>query len=319
MKSHFRFRRFLVVLGLPVLCFTPLTSVIAAPTNIFFTHFEPGEGYTNNFDLIGQGGWLGEGTGGNGIVSNYIAGQGQQAYIGYAAPVAGDDLFVWQPLNFNAVAAGLPIVNFSVLMNIVDSESTTNRDIFRWSVYNLEADRLFSIDFDNKYADIAYQLDGTNEVFLTYLPFLNDSNYTLNVTMNFAANQWSASYNSILIATNQPITTTNAHLILGDIDAVWLLYDPKAPGDNYMLFDNYRVTAEAMSPAQMQLLDVTDKGWALLRVFGQAGSRWAVEATTNLINWTALSTNIVSGISFDVVDLTAAGWKQRYYRARLVP
>ena len=56
---------------------------------------------------------------------------------------------------------------------------------------------------------------------------------------------------------------------LGDIDAVWLVYDTTAPGDNFMLFDNYRVTAEAlpMISAQMELLGRTVEGWTLLRVY----------------------------------------------------
>jgi hypothetical protein len=321
MQLHLCSQRFLRVLGPPALYLAVCTSVIAAPTNIFFTQFEPGDGYSTDFDLVGQGGWLGEGSGGNGIVNNYIAGQGQQAYIGYDAPTAGNELFIWHPLKFDPLAAGLPIVKFSVLLNIIDSNptpTTPNRDVFGWSVYNTQANRLFSIDFDNKWLDITYQLDGTNEVYVTGFAFTNDINYTLNVTMNFGANFWSASYNGNLIATNQPITTTGATLDLGDIDAEWLIYDASAPGDNYMLFDNYHVTAEAPT-AQMEFLDRTDKGWALLRIFGDAGSRWAVEATTNLVNWTALKTNVVSDISFDLVDETAVGSKQRFYRARFVP
>jgi hypothetical protein len=320
MESRFYLQQLLRALGLPTIALVAFTSAFAAPTNIFFTHFEPVDGHTNDFDLIGYGGWLGEGSGGNGIVSNYITGQGQQAYIGFAAPTNAteDYLVAWHPLNLNPLAAGQPIVKFSVLMNIIDSDGTTTRDDFGWSVYNTQTNRLFSIDFDNEYADITYQLDGTNEVYVTGLPFINDSNYTLTVTMNFGANLWSASYNSVLIATNRPLTTTGATLDLGDIDAEWLINNPTAPGDNYMLFDNYHVTAEAPT-ALMEFLDRTDKGWALLRVFGDAGSRWAVEATTNWVNWTALNTNEVSNISFDVVDETAVGLKQRFYRARFVP
>lgn len=297
----------------------------AATTNIFFTQFEPGEGYSTASNLVGQAGWTGEGSGGNGILPNFITGQGQQAYIGYDAPNPADDrLFLWRPINFNPIATGYPLVTFSVLMNIRDSELVSYRDIFRWSVYNTQAKRLFSIVFDNKYADISYQLDGTNDVALTYLPFVNGSNYTLNVTMNFAANRWSATCNDTLIATNQPITTTNAALNLGDVDAVWLVNQingTNAPGDNYMLFDNYRITAETIPvpAAQMQFLGRTGEGWTLFQVFGETGSRWAVEGTTNLVNWTALNTNVVDGISFDVVDKSAVGLKQRFYRARLVP
>jgi hypothetical protein len=316
MKSRLFRQQFLRALGLPTIALVALTSAFAAPTNVFFTQFEPGQGYSTNFDLVGQGGWLGQGTGGNGIVSNYIAGQGLQAYIGFAAPNPGEDYFVaYHPLNFNPLAAKQPIVKFSVLMSIEDS-TNGNYDNFRWSVYNTQVERLFSLDFDNYSTNVSYKLDGTNVLVATGVSFAPGSNYTLLVTMNFAANRWSATLNNALLATNLPITTTGATLDVGDIDAEWLIYDINAPGDNYMLFDNYRVTAE---PLQIDFLGRTVEGWALLRVFGPDGSRWAVEGTTNLLNWTSLKTNVVSGSYFDMVDMTAAGLKQRLYRARLVP
>ena len=139
--------------------------------------------------------------------------------------------------------------------------------------------------------------------------------------MNFASNRWSASLNNTLIATNKSITTTNAPLNLGDVDAVWLVNQisgTNAPGDNYMIFDNYTITAE-MPPAQVQFLGRTGEGWSLLRVNGQNNSRWSLDATTNHVNWTALKTNVISGTFFDHVDTTSAGLPRRFYRARLVP
>ena len=38
-------------------------------------------------------------------------GQGQQAYVGYFPPAPGySNLFVWHPINFSPIAAGLPLV-----------------------------------------------------------------------------------------------------------------------------------------------------------------------------------------------------------------
>jgi hypothetical protein len=225
---------------------------------------------------------------------------------------------VWRPINFNPVAA--PLVTFSVLMSVADSNN--NRyDYFRWSTYNQQGDRLFSVEFDNNYLDLVYQLDGTNDVFFTYIPFKNWTNYTLTIAMNFASNLWSAKLDQIVIATNQPITTTNAPLNLGDVDAVWLVGGTNGPGDNYMLFDNYRITAEALTvtpvpPAQLQFLGRTPQGWALLRTTGATGTSWSLDATTNFVNWTALVTN---GSYFDYIDTTAAPFSRRFYRARLVP
>lgn len=324
MKSQGHFWRCLPALAVMLSGFGWPGTTTAAPTNIFFTQFEAGEGYSTNADLWGQNSWTGAGSGGNGILSGFIPGQGQQAYIGFAPPdPGGDQLYVWRPINFNPLAAGLPVINFSVLMRIADS-SNTNYDYFRWSTYNMQGDRLFSIEFDVYALVVNYQLNGTNSVVTNRTAFVPDQDYVLNVSMNFASNRWSATLGNALVATNQPISTTAAPLNLGDVDAVWLVYDTNAPGDNYLLFDNYRITAQALTvppvpPARVQFLGRTVEGWSLLRVTGEEGSRWSLDATTNFVNWASLRTNTITGGSFDYVDMTAAPLTRRFYRARLVP
>ena len=294
----------------------------AAPTNLFFTNFDTN--YSTTLDLVGQNAWVGDGSGGNGIVSNFFAGQKLQAYVGFSPPEPGDNaLYVWRPINFNPVTAGLPMVKFSVLMRIADSDNG-EYDYFRWSVYNQQGTRLFSIEFDNYMLEVNYQLGGNSPIVTNVAPFEVDQDYTLNVTMDFASNRWSATLGNALLATNQAITTTGAPLNLGDVDAVWLVYDTNAPGNNFMVFDNYRLTAEALtvtpvSPAQVQFLGRTAQGWGLLRTSGSDGTRWSVDATTNFVNWTALVTNTISNGYFDHVDMTATPFARRFYRARLVP
>jgi len=302
-----------------------LTRGLATPTNIFSTQFEFAQGYTTNLDLAGQNGWIKYGTGGNGLVPNFIAGQGQQAYVGFSPPSGIDSaLFLLRPINFSPVAAGLPLVRFSTLMQIVDSTPTNNQfDFFQWSVYNIAGNRLFTLDFDNFSTNISYALDGTNSYVSTGVKFAPGANYTLTITMNFASNRWSATLNSFLLATNLPMTTTGLPITLGDVDAVWDVYDTNSPGDNFMLFDNYTLTAEALpttQPAQPRLtLLGRSGGQTSLRLTGQSGSKFAIEASTNFVNWTALKTNLVSDGTFDYVDSSASALARRLYRARWVP
>lgn len=296
-------------------------SAAPAQTNVFFTQFEAAEGYDDAYELIGQNGWVGEGSGGNGLVPDVTTGQGQQAYIGYFPPDNNDTyLAVWRPINFDALAANLPVVRFSVLMSIEDSYAG-GWDYFRWSVYNGQGNRLFSLEFDNYYLDVAYRLDGTDGIVVTPVTYTNAELYTLAITMNFASNLWSAALGDRLLATNLPITTVNAPLNLGDVDAVWVPDDPQLPGDNYMLFDNYRLTAESLWPPRphLQLLGRTVSGETWLRLTGQSDARFAIDATTNVQTWTALKTNVLSDGAFDYVDTTAPGFVRRFYRARWVP
>lgn len=303
----------------------------AAVTNLYSTGFEAVEGYSTDQDLAGQNNWQWEGSGGNGVIADGL--HGQSAYLGFNPPQPTDSsLVLWQPINFDPMAAGYPLVTFRVLVSISDSPNG-EYDIFRWSVYNQQVNRLFSIDLDNWYLDVSYQLDGTNSPVFTDIPFENDRDYLLTVTMNFAANRWSATFDDAVIATNQPITTTSAPLTLGDIDAVWLfnqmavtnglgqIEHVNTPGDNFMVFDDYQLAAATLSPsaAQLQMLGYTKEGWSLLRLQGESGHRWAIEATTNFATWTALNTNVVSGGTFDVVDTTSSTEGRRFYRARYVP
>src|SRR3954464_2101950 len=67
---------------------------------IYQTSFEKSEGYDLTLNLVGQRGWVGDGTGGNGLVES-IPDMGQQAYIGFFPPTdTKQTTTVYSPLNF---------------------------------------------------------------------------------------------------------------------------------------------------------------------------------------------------------------------------
>jgi len=278
---------------------------------IYQTGFEANEGYNTNLDLVGQNGWVGAGSGGNGLVTDFFPKRGQQAYVGFAPPNAGDsNLFVYLPLNRNVSQA-----HFAVTMAIADS-SNTNYDDFYWTVYNRHGDPFFILDFDNADFRLYYALDGTNAWVWSGLKFSNAVPYNLTMDLDFAANRWSATFNGATVASNKPITTINSPLNLGDIDAAWVIKKPNTPGDNFMVFDDYSVSG-AVAPPQLRML-AASPGLAALRLYAETDNRFAIEASTNLANWVALKTNTATGGSFDYVDNTT-GMRGRYYRARWVP
>src|SRR5262249_26011469 len=121
-----------------------------------------------------------------------------------------------------------------------------------------------------------------------------------------------------LIATNLPITTVGSPLDLGDVDAVWEVFITTKPGDNFMVFDNYQITAQ--SPPQATLTPLGyQNGLFALRLSADSGYRFTIESTTNWLNWVSLKTNLVSDGSFDFVDTVSPPGPQRFYRGRLVP
>ncbi len=307
------------LVGFAVLC---LCGSAAAATNLYSTRFERAEGYDPVYELIGQKGWTTDSSsfGGNGLITNYFG--TQAAYIGLF-PLDPPDwyLALWQPLNFAPRTAGLPIVQFTVSMMIVDS-TNGYRDDFYWSAYNSQGQSLFTLDFYNEDLGIYYALDGTNQFVDTGRSFANETNYNLTITMDFGRNQWAASLSGLLLLTNQPITTTGALLDLADMDAIWYLGQTNHPGDNFMIFDNYQLTADVpvvLPPATLTSTGRTSDGQFLLRLAGPSGARYAIDASTNLRQWTALKTNVITDGFFDFVDTTAPGFSGRFYRGRLVP
>ena len=299
----------------------------AEVTVLYSTGFESAEGFDAAYELPGQDGWVGFpydtnalAINASGIISNAVAPPSQEAYVGFFTPnPLRPFVSVWRPINH--VPATQPVVRFEVLMTIIaSSASQPNLDNFRWSVYNMEGNRLFSVDFDNFFLDVSYQLDGASSNVLTGQAFANDVPFLFGLAMDFQSNQWSASVDGVTFLDGLPITTTNAPLNLGDVDAVWAIFDPDAPGDNYMVFDNYRLTAEpaGTDAAWLQQLGFAGSNF-LLRLYGPEQCRYAIEATTNLLTWTPLKTNVVTGGYFDYLDSNLNGGPARLYRARLVP
>ena len=311
----------------------------AQPTVLYTTGFEKAQGFNLDLPLVNQPGWTGAGadgrlqTNGNGIVTNFFGGQGQHAYVGFdLLSGTNDTLNVWHPLNFDPIGTGKPVVKLTVTMAIFDSTGDIF-DCFRWSVYNNAngGTRLFTLDFDNSTLAISYLLDDTNgfvSTGYTFEPADLDENigiYDLEVTMNFASNRWSAALvgqNPVVIVNSRPITTKGSALTLGDIDAVWVYgLSTNAPGDNFMVFDNYKVTAEASAPLPFQLQSVShlSNGAFLLQLSGEPGRSYAVEATTDFTDWSALKTNTAGPDgTLDFLDTTATSFSHSFYRARLV-
>jgi hypothetical protein len=298
----------------------------AASTNIYSTAFEPGESYDARYELVGQRGWVTDhsGNGGNGIITNFYG--SWAAYVGlFDLSTKAEFLNVWYPINFTPPNTNRYVVRFSTVMAVFDS-TTTNRDNFYWSVYNQQGARLFTLDFDNTDLGIYYILDDNSPWMDTGWSFENDAAYDLEIVMNFASNRWSALLGGEIIVSEELITrpAIGAARNLGDVDAVWAITDTDRPGDNFMVFDDYRITGELLPPPAppAPLLEPIGRfvdGRFLLRVHGQDGARFAVEGSTNLASWKALKTNTISGGSFDFLDTGSGPLNRRFYRARWVP
>ncbi len=260
---------------------------------IYKTGFEYEEGFDPQISLIGQRGWTGEGSGWNGFIADelYFPGFGQQAYIGYSNffPISQSSV-VWKPLNYQ-VLTNYPVIKFSVIFQVKDS-TNQRYDDFRWNVYNINTQRLFSLDFDNETLRINYSLDTPGDFFFTGYTFSNDGLYELVIAMNFSRNKWIATINNVPIVEPLPMTTHGYSLNLGDIDAAWVLHNTSVPGDNYMVFDEFTVTAEQIVyPPKLSIVNILSNEPPKLIIFGEPATRCVIQKSTNLIHWVDVSTN----------------------------
>jgi hypothetical protein len=87
-----------------------------------------------------------------------------------------------------------------------------------------------------------------------------------------------------------------------------------------MVFDDYRVVAE-VAPAEafrLESLGQMPGVGCVLRLHGQPGRRYAIDATADFTHWTALKTNEATDGSFDYLDRGGSVLARRFYRGRLV-
>ncbi|MBX3731542.1 MAG: hypothetical protein KF791_02990 [Verrucomicrobiae bacterium] len=311
----------------------------AGPLVLYETGFEPFEGFSADEDLMGQGSWIGWATdlqgrptaaGGNGVLASPVAGfNGQYAYIGFDAPTNTADFNLWRPVNLKPAGQPLPLVRFEVSFQINDSTGVAPFfDDFRWSVYNASDHRFLSLDFDNQSLAVSYILDNARgdtppPVVPTGFNFEHGEPYDLQLDLNFQRNLWSARINEVLVVHAQPITSVGAAMTLGDVDAVWVIRTPGSPGDNYMIFDDYRITVLPLEdiPSTVQPIGMLSTGAFLVRVYGEPGVTYVLEASVpsgaGPSTWQPVATGVAQspGGFVDLQDPDAALLTARVYRA----
>ncbi len=249
---------------------------------IYQASFETSEGYLGQRALQGQKSWVGSAQTGNGVVPRLFA-TGQQAYIGYGSALsAGRNIEVWRPLAYDPSGAG--VVKFSVLMQVTTS-STGNFDRFSWRIRNRTGAPLFAITFNNATMEAGYSLDDGAGFRSSAVSFINYTAYHLEITMDFQHNLWSAYLGSIPLAIGKPITTSGAALNLDRISALWETQPSLGSGDNFMIFDDYRVVAQPAQQPQILLQPIAQTipsgGDGLLSVVAVGGEPLQYQWTQN--------------------------------------
>lgn len=223
----------------PVAAFVVLLSYCASThaVDLYQTDFSNPPFVGGPDTWAGTDGWISNDT--TSGVQGITAGSAFLGGINAATP-AGFDTWVWQPLSYDPLAEGNPIVNMTMDLNISDS-TNAEYDFFQVQIYNSLGTFLGGIDFDNNTLGIS-RLDGAL-LSSTGVDFMNDEFQTLSFEINFADNVWSASWGASVLFTAAEFNATSGVLDLGELDFYWGIQSPGSPGDNYLLVDNLLVQA----------------------------------------------------------------------------
>lgn len=302
------------------------------------------------------------GTGRSGIdaeSAHGVPGLGNAGWIGgNTTPVvwAGNSTNVRRPVipeapfDYAPLSSGKEVVFISALVGIKDSSGAAplKRDNFELFIMNGAAtatgsgDVLAAIQFDNTTLTdgspqqvVRRTLSSTGTKALSYVStgayFIYDTMQLLTVRINFRTNLWTATLDGVPLFNDIPFYEGSGALNLGAVgfrmffgSAVY-----RAPnytctgGDNYLLFDDLAVQADALTDPVFSAFEKKLSGSAALTWNAEAGYNYQVFGSPDLSAWslltpTALNASQTSSLSF--TDSSSAGRMSQFYKvARTFP
>jgi len=268
--------------------------------------------------LVGVDGWNGTNVGQHvhGIVSSAHPSLGKSGFLGINSP-ASDIVLVNRNVNFAPSPVGDTVVKFSSTLAI-NRSTNGNDDFFSVVVFNQNNDLLASIVFDTFNRSIRRR-DGTSGNPSELLSKLFDyaTPFELSFRIDFAANRWAAEIDGDVLFDDRQFNGGGASLDLKTIGIAWSLYDQSSPGNNWLLFDNWKV--ESCPVLRITSVTINQQGEAVLSWTVESGFQYRVEASDNLEIWMENLPQSVflaqpGDTEFNYTDATSKGVPRRYYR-----
>jgi subtilisin-like proprotein convertase family protein len=220
------------------------------------TGFEPAEGFSVNTTLNGINGWEAfpaefdypaQGIEADAFTSRGRPGHGQQAYVGKTWIGGSDSSSIIHSTFLD------PPPNTTIRMTaLVCMTSSTNgaSDGFGFDFFNKDGNILCKVLFDNGSGAILHASASNNSFNTSSATFTKEIVYDLEVTLNFATDQWSAKLGSRTIVSNADLIGAGSSIQadLGGFGAFWQIPNTSTPGNNAMLFDDVLITQIGTSP-----------------------------------------------------------------------
>lgn len=280
------------------------------------------EGFTAGPDQwVGTEGWEGDniGFGVHGIDFDAIpgGGLGNTAFIGLAQPQSRL-VSVGKPFNYDPGSTDDPVVVVDTMVGIKDSEFKPQRDSFYVSILNSNGDFLAAIHFANQPTSYGIWREDGELVHDTGFLFFHGEIHHLYLTIDIAANRWSATLDGAPLFDNAVFTATTYPLDFGKLAYEWQLtaQGPTGHGDNWMLVKDVIVRTTPRKPVTLEQFLCAD-GDSTLSWAAEQGCDYQVEYSDNMGEWfNDLPGSTFSGITTNQVlsysDLACG--PRRYYR-----
>jgi hypothetical protein len=284
----------------------------------------------------------------SGVLSETLHGVkdiGNAAYLGgnpaRVAGVSTKSVYLRRAVDLDPVALGQEVASFSVVFGIKDStvDSNFRRDNFEFLVYNKNFQPLAGIQFDNSTIDSLTGLpqrsinllywNGTGPTGLVYTntgyTFLPETMEVLDFRINFRTNRWTVTLGGTPLFQDISFYTGPNPRNLGSVLAqmqVTNTYPSSTdiyPGDNYMLFDDYRVSTD---PVTVTL----ESSWTTSGTFKldwneEWGHQYRLQHSPDCANWfdftDTIHTATVTGDNSHT-DTTSPLPLKRFYRVQRV-
>lgn len=292
-----------------------------------------------------------------------VSGIGNAAFIGgnailLPASVTSKTVNVRHKFNADPLGQNQEVVQFHVTVGIKDSIFTglnPRRDNFEIAFYNFNSANpssnylLAFIQFDNTTLDALTQAPAQKiwrstwnaavtparfDKVDTGTTFIYDVLMELEVRINFRTNRWTASLDGLNIFADEPFysgtQTRNLGLVAAQMQIVNTVQVASqtrlAPGENYMLFDDFAVRMDAVPAPFLYSFDRMANDTVQLSWLNEASYKYQVQYTDDFSQpWksdlpNSYFTPTVTGKSPVFTDTTAPGKASRYYRVqRLMP
>jgi len=293
---------------------------------VFSTAFEMSEGFVSGSTIGGKSNWYaspGLPAAGNTIVSNGfsqlgVSGRGQQGRLSAGGGTGASYYELFQPVYYESQPGSV----LRMSMKLALTRSTNSRlDAFSIDIYNGEGYFVASLLFDEYYQAVYYGTAALQSYAYTGVTFQSHRVYSLEVTLHYESNTWSAKLDNNFLVSAQPIFAGASSLARDFGGFALSLYPslPNLPGNGAFLFDDIlieQVQAGALSAPGG--LTATAYGKSLVYLTWNDdlfADRYEIERSSNGVSgWTKIATVEEDQEYYVDSDLTKA--TRYYYRVR---